>query len=186
MFSDTLPIDSAIGQGSHNYTTIGLARYVNTIANGGNCYTLSLINRVESPEGEVIRRGFSSVRNRVELKASTWDSIRTGMNLVAQNTKSLKELNLTAAGKTGTAQNIGYDHSVFISFAPKDNPKIAVAVYVENAPGGGGYWAAPIASLIIEKYIRGHVTRTDLEKYYHDAAPCQKLPLTRISKKKKK
>ena len=93
---------------------------------------------------------------------------------------------IDVCGKTGTAQNIGYDHSVFISFAPKDNPKIAVAVYVENAPGGGGYWAAPIASLIIEKYIRGHVTRTDVETYYREAAPCQKLPLTRISKKKKK
>ena len=82
---------------------------------------------------------------------------------------------IDVCGKTGTAQNNGPDHSVFIAFAPKDDPKIAVAVYVENARGGGGYWAAPIASLIIEKYIRGSITRKDMEKYYQEAAPCQKI-----------
>ena len=89
-------------------------------------------------------------------------------------------------GKTGTAENYGNDHSVFIAFAPKDKPKIAVAVYVENAQGGGGTWAAPIASLIIEKYIRGEVKRTDMEKYYTEINPCQKLPLTRRVKKPRK
>jgi penicillin-binding protein 2 len=67
-------------------------------------------------------------------------------------------------GKTGTAQNPhGKDHSVFVAFAPKDNPKIAIAVYVENG-GLGATWAAPIASLMIEKYITKKVTRGDLEK----------------------
>ena len=93
---------------------------------------------------------------------------------------------IDVCGKTGTAENYGNDHSVFIAFAPKDDPKIAVAVYVENAQGGGGTWAAPIASLIIEKYIRGEVQRKDFEKYYIDVNPCQKLPLTRRIKKPKK
>ena len=88
--------------------------------------------------------------------------------------------------KTGTAQNIGSDHSVFVSFAPMEDPKIALAVYVENAAGGGGTWAAPISGLIIEKYIRGEVLRKDVERQYHEARPCQKLPLHRIPKKKKK
>ncbi|HAG70159.1 MAG TPA: penicillin-binding protein, partial [Lachnospiraceae bacterium] len=160
MFSDTLPIDSAIGQGSHNYTTIGLARYVNTIANGGNCYTLSLINRVESPEGEVIRRGFSSVRNRVELKASTWDSIRTGMNLVAQNTKSLKELSLTAAGKTGTAQTSKSrtNHALFLGYAPFDDPEISIAVRI--AYGYTSANAASLASDVFKYYFRLEDTDT--------------------------
>jgi penicillin-binding protein 2 len=62
---------------------------------------------------------------------------------------------IIVCGKTGTAENPhGEDHSVFIAFAPKDNPKIAVAVYVENA-GYGGTWAAPITSLMIEKYLTG-------------------------------
>ena len=66
-------------------------------------------------------------------------------------------------GKTGTSQNQkGKDHSVFIAFAPKDNPKIAIAVFVENA-GFGGFAAAPIASLIIEKYLKGHVDRKNVE-----------------------
>jgi penicillin-binding protein 2 len=72
---------------------------------------------------------------------------------------------LVIAGKTGTAQNPhGEDHSVFIAFAPKDNPQIAIAVYVENA-GWGGRAAASTASLMIEKYIQGQVKRLDLENY---------------------
>jgi penicillin-binding protein 2 len=67
-------------------------------------------------------------------------------------------------GKTGTSQNKkGKDHSIFIAFAPKYNPKIAIAVLVENA-GFGGFYAAPVASLIIEKYIKGHVDRKAYEQ----------------------
>jgi penicillin-binding protein 2 len=71
---------------------------------------------------------------------------------------------LEICGKTGTAQNPhGKDHAVFICFAPKENPKIAVAAYIENA-GFGGTWAAPIASLLVEKYINGTISREELEK----------------------
>ena len=67
-------------------------------------------------------------------------------------------------GKTGTAQNPhGQDNAVFICFAPRENPKIAVAAYIENA-GFGGTWAAPIASLLVEKYLNGEISRPDLEK----------------------
>ena len=72
---------------------------------------------------------------------------------------------ITVCGKTGTAQNPhGDEHSVFICFAPMDNPKIAVAAYVENA-GFGATWAAPIASLLVEKYLTGEISagRKDLE-----------------------
>jgi penicillin-binding protein 2 len=66
---------------------------------------------------------------------------------------------ITICGKTGTAQNPhGKDHSIFIAFAPKEDPKIAVAVYVENG-GFGATWAAPIASLMIEKYLTGEISR---------------------------
>jgi penicillin-binding protein 2 len=68
-------------------------------------------------------------------------------------------------GKTGTAQNPhGKDHSIFIAFAPKENPKIAIAVYVENA-GFGATWAAPIASLMIEKYLTDTITRPWIEQH---------------------
>ena len=76
-------------------------------------------------------------------------------------------------GKTGTAENFVRidgkrmqltDHSMFVAFAPKDNPKIAIAVFVENGYWGGR-WAGRIASLMIEKYLKGEITRTDLEEY---------------------
>ena len=71
---------------------------------------------------------------------------------------------IIVCGKTGTAQNPhGKDHSVFIAFAPKDDPKIAIAVYVENA-GFGATYAAPVASLMIEKYLRGEITNKASEQ----------------------
>ena len=70
---------------------------------------------------------------------------------------------INICGKTGTAQNPhGEDHSIFIAFAPKENPKIAIAVYVENG-GWGSTWAAPIASLMIEKYLKNEITNKNLE-----------------------
>jgi penicillin-binding protein 2 len=74
---------------------------------------------------------------------------------------------LDICGKTGTAQNTsgnGEDHSIFIAFAPKDNPKIAIAVYVENG-GWGSTWAAPIATLMIEKYLKNEISKPYLEEF---------------------
>jgi penicillin-binding protein 2 len=76
---------------------------------------------------------------------------------------------VSICGKTGTAQNPhGKDHSIFIAFAPMHKPKIAIAVYVENA-GFGATWAAPIASLMIEKYMRRAVERPEMEKRIFEA-----------------
>lgn len=88
----------------------------------------------------------------------------------AGGTASLARIEgITVCGKTGTAQNPhGEDHSVFIAFAPKDNPKIAISVYVENA-GFGGVWAAPIASLMIEKYLKGSISDSLKEQRIMDA-----------------
>ena len=149
-FSDTLPIDSAIGQGSHNYTTIGLARYVNTIANGGKCYNLTLLNRVEGQDGRLIRRGNREVRNTVNLKESTWNSIRTGMRLVAQNkTNALKGIGIESAGKTGTAQTSKSrtNHALFLGYAPYESPEISVAVRIAY-----GYTSANAASMAADVY----------------------------------
>ena len=85
----------------------------------------------------------------------------------------LKIPDIEICGKTGTAENYTKidgrrvqltDHSVFTAFAPKDNPKIAIAVFVENGYWGSR-WAGRIASLMIEKYLKGHITRTDMEDY---------------------
>jgi penicillin-binding protein 2 len=85
-------------------------------------------------------------------------------------------------GKTGTAQNPhGKDHSVFVAFAPKDNPKIAIAVTVENA-GWGGSYAAPIASLLVEKYLTDSISRPDLEKRMKEAVILPEVKLPKPSK----
>jgi len=79
--------------------------------------------------------------------------------------RNAKINDIIVCGKTGTAENPhGNDHSIFIAFAPKDDPKIAIAVYVENQ-GFGSTFAAPIASLMIEKYLNGEVKRTWYENY---------------------
>ena len=95
------------------------------------------------------------------------DRVIIGMEMVtSQGTASRTFLpNITQCGKTGTAQNPHGDYnSVYLAFAPKDNPKIAIAVYVEHG-GGGSTIAAPIASLIIEKYISDTISRIYLEEY---------------------
>ena len=86
---------------------------------------------------------------------------------------------LDICGKTGTAQNPhGKDNAVFICFAPRENPKIAIAAYIENA-GFGGTWAAPIASLMIEKYLNGEISRKDLEQRMVEANLMQYVPVRR-------
>jgi penicillin-binding protein 2 len=84
--------------------------------------------------------------------------------MLAGTAASSQVKGIAMCGKTGTAQNPhGEDHSVFIAFAPKDNPKIAIAVFVENA-GFGGVWAAPIASLMIDKYLNDSISNPAMEK----------------------
>ena len=86
---------------------------------------------------------------------------------------------IVVCGKTGTAQNPhGRDNSVFMCFAPRENPKIAVCVYLENS-GAGGTWAAPVASLIVEKYLRGEVKRTEFEQMVHSTNLKQYVPVKR-------
>jgi penicillin-binding protein 2 len=92
------------------------------------------------------------------------EGMRRVVNEAGGTGKMARLTDITVCGKTGTVQNPhGEDHSVFFAFAPINKPKIAIAVFVENA-GWGGTWAAPIASLIIEKYLKGKVSDLDKEK----------------------
>ena len=106
------------------------------------------------------------VKQEVGVDAHHFDLVQDAMAEAIYGTAARAAIkDITIAGKTGTAQNPqGEDHSVFIAFAPKEDPKIAIAVYVENA-GWGGRAAASTASLMIEKYIRGEITRPALEEY---------------------
>ena len=178
---------NSIGQGEVTVVPIQMANLACIVANRGYYITPHLV-RYYGPDS--VRNEEFYTKHETGIGKAYFDIAANGMyDVVHTAGGTARRANIPdidICGKTGTAQNIGEDHSVFICFAPKDKPKIAVSVYVENARGGGGYWAAPIASLVVEKYIRGEVTRKDVEKMYREAAPCQKLPLTKVAKKKKK
>lgn len=177
---------NSIGQGEVTVVPLQMANLACIVANRGYYYTPHLV-KYYGPDS--LTRDEYREKHDLGIDRKYFEIAVRGMYDVVHTAGGTAHRanipDIDVCGKTGTAQNKGMDHSVFVSFAPMDNPKIAVAVYVENA-GAGGVWAAPIASLVIEKYIRGEVTRTDMERMYREAAPCQKLPLVRYVKPKKK
>ncbi|MCD7825769.1 MAG: peptidase [Clostridiaceae bacterium] len=165
-FSTTDVVRSAIGQATHAYTPSQLSRYVTTIANNGTCYDLTLISKIKDVSGKTILNNKANVRNQVDIADSTWNAIQHGMYLVVNGSgasSSVRQmfsgLNVTVAGKTGTAQLNEYhaNHALFISYAPYDNPEISVTCVIPN-----GYASSNAAQ-----------TARDVYKYY-------------FSKKKKK
>lgn len=130
--SDELAVPSAIGQGTHNYTTVGLARYVTTIANSGTCYNLSVLDKLTDSHGELIEDYTPEVRNTVDLSENFWDSVHTGMRQVVTSKAYFNDLAVNVAGKTGTAQQdrTRANHALFISYAPYENPEISVTVRI--------------------------------------------------------
>jgi len=148
-----LPIVSlSIGQGELGITPLQLANYTAMIANRGHYYIPHVVKEVEGQE--IDARFREPVDSGIDRQH--FDPVVEGMAQVMQpgGTGAMSMIpGLEVCGKTGTAQNPhGLDHSVFMAFAPKDRPKIAISVYVENGIWGSTY-AAPIASLIIEKYL---------------------------------
>lgn len=147
-----------------------MANLAATIANRGYYFTPHVVRCVgEGDTVELSEKHFVGidsahfapvVEGMFEAVNSGWWSGGTGWRAGVPG--------LDVCGKTGTAQNPhGEDHSVFISFAPKDDPKIAIAVYVENA-GAGGRWAAPVAGLMIEQYLTDTVKNAAMEKWVLD------------------
>lgn len=161
-------ISLSIGQGEIGTTPLHLANLAATIANRGYYITPHLVKSI--PDSAISER--YTKRNYTAIDSKYFDPVVEGMYMAVNSRPGeggtatrAKVEGLDICGKTGTAQNPhGKDNAVFICFAPKENPRIAVAVYIENA-GFGGTWAAPIASLIVEKYLTGGITRPELEKY---------------------
>ena len=156
-------VSMGIGQGELGTTPIQIANMVATIANRG--YYI-IPHAVKDIEGQQIDKRFRT-KNYIGISPSYFNVAVEGMRMsVTGGTSRIADIpGIEVCGKTGTAQNptgTKKDHSVFVAFAPKDNPKIAIAVYVENA-GFGATYAAPIASLMIEKYLKDSVTRKPLE-----------------------
>lgn len=150
--SSELPIQSAIGQGNNNFTTVGLARYVATVANSGTCYNLTLLDKVTSPEGKVLEEFAPEVRNTIEMPAEYWNAIHTGMRGVVANMSYYADLGMEVAGKTGTAQEstTRANHALFVGYAPYDNPEIAIATRI--AFGYSSSFAAQTSRDIIKYY----------------------------------
>jgi len=150
-------ISLAIGQGELLATPLQMANIECTIANHGFYYKPHLIKGIG--DKEIIKPEYR-VKNYVGVDSQYFEPVINGMQAVVDHGTALgsKISGIVMCGKTGTAQNPhGEDHSVFVAFAPRDNPKIAIAVVVENS-GEGSKWAAPIASFIVEKYLRDSIS----------------------------
>ena len=149
-------VSLAIGQGELGTTPIQLAAYASAIANNGTLHQPHLVNGYRDAEtGQYF--AFPFAQKKLPISASTFSLIKDGMiGVVQRGTGTLSKVpGINIAGKTGTAQNPhGKDHAWFIAFAPVENPKIAMAVLVENA-GFGGSISAPIARELIKYYLQG-------------------------------
>ena len=169
-YSGKTIISNAIGQGEVLLTPIQLANMMSAVANEGYYYTPHIIKKIE---GEKIDKKYTT-KHVTTIDKKYFKPMINGLFDVYNfgTAAGLRVEGIDICGKTGTAENFAKingvrtkleDHSIFVAFAPKDNPKIAIAILVENG-GFGSVIAGPIASLMIEKYLKGKITRTDLEK----------------------
>lgn len=148
-------ISISIGQGEVNLTPLQIANLGATIANRGYYYVPHVVKKVR---GEPLDSTYTS-RHYTKASKSAYDWVVAGMrsSVIKGTCKAANRADYLVCGKTGTAQNRGQDHSVFMGFAPMDNPKIAIAVYVENG-GFGADYGVPIGALMMEKFINGKLS----------------------------
>ncbi|MBL7924263.1 MAG: penicillin-binding protein 2 [Bacteroidia bacterium] len=152
-----------IGQGELGINPMQMANIICIIANKGFYYTPHVIKQIGGKAN--LTRNLAE-KHYSMVDAKNFDIIQDGMQRVVEagTARIARFDSVTICGKTGTAQNPhGKDHSLFVAFAPRENPKIAIAVMVENA-GYGATWAAPIASLMMEKYFNDSIKRHELEE----------------------
>ncbi|MGI0105302.1 penicillin-binding protein 2 [Salinimicrobium sp. WS361] len=168
----TATLSNAIGQGEVLMTPIQLANMTAAIANRGWFYTPHVLKEIE---GNAIKEKEFTEKKITTVDPRHFEPVVEGMHQVYKSgtASALQIPGIEIAGKTGTAENFTRidgkrvqltDHSIFVAFAPVDNPKIALAIFVENGYWGGRY-AGRIAGLMIEKYIKGEITRKDMEEW---------------------
>ncbi len=151
-------IPLAIGQGELDATPLQLANIECTIANHGYYYLPHLIKSIGTRN---VVRPEDTVKHNVGISGQYFEPVIDGMQAVVDHgtAAASKIPGIVMCGKTGTADNThGKPNSVFVAFAPRDHPRIAIAVVVENG-GQGANWAAPIASYLVEKYLTGTISR---------------------------
>lgn len=155
----TYTISNSIGQGELQTTPIQLANMTAAIANKGYYYTPHIVKKIKD---EKINTKYTT-KKFTTIKSEYFEPIIEGLFNVFEHPRGTaswsKVKGLEICGKTGTAENPhGQDHSIFIAFAPKNKPKIAIAVFIENGYWGSR-WAGPIASLMVEKYLKGTISK---------------------------
>lgn len=146
------PMRSAIGQGSNSFTTVGLARYVATVANGGTCYNLTLLDKITDSEGNLLEEFRPDVRNTIDMPQEYWNAIRLGMRQVVENKSYFNDLAVNVAGKTGTAEERKSrpNHGLFVCYAPYEQPELSIATRIPY--GYSSDYAAYATRDIIEYY----------------------------------
>lgn len=154
-------ISISIGQGEVTATPLQIANLAAQVANRGFFYTPHVVRSVQGGQLDTLytRKHYTGINRR------WYDYAVAGMRkaVIDGTCRSANLPWFEVCGKTGTAQNRGHDHSVFMGFAPMNNPKIAVSVYVENG-GFGNVYGVPIGALIIEQYLRGQLSPASMRK----------------------
>ena len=165
------PEASAIGQGKNSYSNVQLARYVTAMANKGNVYNLSLLDKITDSKGNLVEEFTPELRSEIDIADSTWTTVQRGMRKVISDGSARKifaDLEVDIAGKTGTAEEVKNGHKVnhafFVSFAPYQNPEIAVTV---NIPYGYTSTNAATVAKNIYRYYYGY---TDLDYILNNSA----------------
>ena len=154
----------AIGQGELLVTPLQLCNLTCIIANDGYVFTPHIIKEIEGEDN------MSTEKINININQQYLKYIQNGMRMAFSNNDigschAMEIKSIKQCGKTGTTQNPhGEDHSMFIGYAPETNPEIAIVVIVEEG-GWGAKWAAPIASLLMEKYINDRIERNKLSEY---------------------
>lgn len=159
-------ISLSIGQDALVVSPIQMANMCAAIANRGHYFTPHIVRKIG---GQSISDSTYTIPKLTSIDKKHFNTVIRGMEKTYTSrlgtARNAKIKGIEICGKTGTAENPhGEDHSIFIAFAPKNEPKIAIAVYVENA-GWGSTWAAPIAGLVIEKYLTGQANNPELEDF---------------------
>lgn len=165
------PEASSIGQGTNSYSNVQLARYITAVANRGNVYKLSLLDKMTDSQGNLIEDFTPEIRSHIDIADSTWNAVQTGMRRVISNGSAKRifsDLEVDIAGKTGTAEEVKNGHKInhafFVSFAPYQNPEIAVTV---NIPYG---YSSSNAATAAKNIYRFYYKYTDLAYILNNSA----------------
>lgn len=153
--SDEYSVQSAIGQGTNNYTVSQLNRYVAAVADRGTVHKLTLLDKTTDVNGKVIKEYEPEVTNTIEAVSDhTWNLIHQGMIAMVQDMPQFNGMEVSMAGKTGTAQQseVHPDHVLFVGFAPAEKPEIAIAVRIAN--GYNSAYTAEIGRDIVKTYYQ--------------------------------